>query len=147
MNASRRKIAAVLFAVVASGGLVACVGAFDPSTDAGSPMAPRVQGLVDANRAYPVWAEFPRSTEPLPEPVSIMAQVNRLGGTGQALAGDVSRIDWQTTGDPAQFVAAVQARVDEVPVAPVTADTLAEFEDFVRRTRERGQAPPPVDRR
>jgi hypothetical protein len=76
-----------------------------------------------------------------------MAQVNTLGVNGQALAGDVSRIDWQTTGDPAEFVAAVQERVGEVPVAPVTADTLAEIEDFVRRSRERGQAPPPVDRR
>jgi hypothetical protein len=147
MNASRRKIAAVLSAVAASGGLVACAGAFDPSTDAGSPTAPRVQALVDANRAYPGWAGFPRSTEPLPEPARVMAQVNTLGVNGQALAADVSRIDWQTTGDPAEFVAAVQARVGEVPVAPVTADTLAEIEDFVRRSRERGQAPPPVDRR
>jgi hypothetical protein len=29
----------------------------------------------------------------------------------------------------------------------VTQETLAELEDFVQRTRERGRAPPPVDRR
>lgn len=147
MNASRRKIAAALSAAVASGGLTACVGSFDPATDATSPIAPRVQALVDANREYPRWADFARSVEPLPEPVAIASQVNTLRVTGGALAGEVSRIDWQTTGDPAEFAAGVQARVDSVEVAPVTAETLAEIEDFVRRTRERGRAPPPVDRR
>ena len=147
MNASRRKIAAALSAAVASGGLTACVGSFDPATDATSPIAPRVQALVDANREYPRWADFPRSVEPLPEPVAIASQVNTLRVTGGALAGEVSRIDWQTTGDPAEFAAGVQARVDSVEVAPVTAETLAEIEEFVRRTRERGRAPPPVDRR
>ncbi|MDP1913908.1 hypothetical protein [Brevundimonas sp.] len=147
MKASIRKIAAGLAAVVASGGLTACVGSFDPATDASSPIAPRVQALVDANREYPRWAEFPRSIEPLPEPVTIAAQVGTLKVTGGALAGEVSRIDWQTTGDPAEFAAAVQARLDSVPVPPVTQETLAEIEDFVRRTRERGRAPPPVDRR
>ena len=147
MNASIRKIASALGAVIAGGGLAACAGSFDPATDARSPVAPRVQALVDANREYPSWADFPRSSEPLPEPVAIAAQVNTLRVTGGALAGEVSRIDWQTTGDPAEFAAAVQARIDSVPVAPVTAETLAEIEDFVRRTRERGRAPPPVDRR
>lgn len=147
MNASRRKFAAVLSAVVASGGLTACVGSFEPVTDARSPIAPRVQTLVDANREYPRWADFPRVMEPLPEPVVIAAQVNTLRVTGGALAGEVSRIDWQNSGDPAEFAAAVQDRIDSVPVAPVTAETLAEIEDFVRRTRERGRAPPPVDRR
>ncbi|WP_292124773.1 hypothetical protein [Brevundimonas sp.] len=134
-------------ALVASGGLTACVGSFDPATDARSPVAPRVQAMVDANREYPRWAEFPRAVEPLPEPMAIAAQVNTLRITSGALAGEVSRIDWQTTQDPAAFAAEVQARIDAVPVAPVTAETLAEIEDFVRRTRERGRAPPPVDRR
>jgi hypothetical protein len=147
MNASRRKIAAALSAAIACGGLAACAGSFDPATDASSPIAPRVQALVDANREYPRWTDFPRVDEPLPEPVAIAAQVNTLWVTGGALAGEVSRIDWQTTGDPAEFAAAVQARVDSVPVAPVTQETLDEIEDFVRRSRERGRAPPPVDRR
>jgi hypothetical protein len=147
MNAPIRKIAAVMSAFVASGGVTACVGSFDPAMDAGSAMAPRVQALVAANREYPVWGDFPRSPEPAPEPVAIAAQVNTLRVTGGALAGEVSRIDWQTTDDPETFVAAVQARIDAVPVAPVTQETLAEIEDFVRRARERGRAPPPVDRR
>jgi len=147
MNASRRKIAAALSAVVAGGGLTACVGSFDPVTDATSPIAPRVQALVQANREYPRWADFPQGVEPLPEPVAIAAQVNTLRVTSGALAGEVSRIDWQTTGDPAAFTAEIQARLDSVEVAPVTAETVAEIEEFVRRTRERGRAPPPVDRR
>lgn len=147
MNALIRKIAVVMSAVVASGGLTACAGSFDPTTDATSPLAPRVQALVDAHRQYPDWADFPRSIEPLPEPVAISAQVNTLRVTGGALASEVSRIDWQVTDDPAEFAAAVKARVDAVPVAPVTQETLDEIEDFVRRTRERGRAPPPVDRR
>ena len=147
MNASIRKIAALMSTIVASGGLTACVGSFDPATDASSPVAPRVQALVDANREYPGWSDFPKASEPLPEPAVIAAQVSALRVTGGALAGEVSRIDWQVTGDPAEFAAAVQARVDSVPVAPVTQETVAEIDDFVRRTRERGRAPPPVDRR
>ncbi|MDI1326418.1 MAG: hypothetical protein PSV23_06420 [Brevundimonas sp.] len=134
-------------AVLLTGGLTACAGAFNAETDASSPVAPRVQALVDANREYPRWADFPRVTEPVPEPVAIAAQVNTLRVTGGTLAGEVSRIDWQETGDPAAYAAEVRARVDAVPVAPVTAGTQAEMEEFIRRTRERGRAPPPVDRR
>jgi len=147
MNAPIRKSAAVMSAIVASGGLTACVGSFDPVTDASSPVAPQVQTLVDANREYPVWADFPKSSQPLPEPVVIAAEVNTLRVTSGALAGEVSRIDWQITDDPAEFAAEVQARIDAVPVAPVTRETQAEIEAFVQRTRERGRAPPPVDRR
>jgi hypothetical protein len=147
MNASRRKIAVILSAVVASGGLTACVGSFDPATDGTSPIAPRVQALVDANREYPRWADFPRALEPMPEPITIAAEVNTLRVTGGAMAGEVSRIDWQTTGDPAAFAAAMQARIDSIQVSPVTQESLAEIDEFVRRTRERGRAPPPVDRR
>lgn len=148
MNAPIRKIAALTAAVLLTGGLTACVtSAFDPVTDASSPVAPRVQALVDANREYPQWADFPRSSEPLPTPVAIATQVNTLRVTNAGLAGEVSRIDWQETGDPAAYAAEVQARVNAVPVAPVTAETQAEMEEFIRRTRERGRAPPPVDRR
>lgn len=147
MNAPIRKIAAATAAVLLAGGLTACASAFDPVTDASSPVAPRVQALVDANREYPSWADFPKVGEPLPTPVAIAAQVNTLRVTNAGLAGEVSRIDWQETGDPAAYAAEVQARIDSVPVAPVTAETQAEMEEFVRRTRERGRAPPPVDRR
>lgn len=147
MNALIRKTAALLSAIVAGGGLTACAGAFDPATDAASPVAPRVQALVDAHREYPDWADFPRASEPVPEPMAIATQVNTLRVASGALAGEVSRLDWQSTEDPATFAAAVQARIDAVKVDPVTRETQAEIEAFVQRTRERGRAPPPVDRR
>lgn len=134
-------------ATLLTGGLSACAGLFDPATDATSPVAPRVQALVDAHREYPRWADFPKVVEPLPAPVAIAARVNTLRVTGGSLAGEVSRIDWQTAGDPEAFADDVRARVEATPVAPVTAQTQAEMDEFVRRTRERGRAPPPVDRR
>ena len=137
----------MMSAIVASGGLAACVASFDPETDASSPVAPRVQALVDTNREYPRWADFPRASEPLPEPMAIAARVNTLRVSGGALAGEVSRIDWQTSGDPAAFAADVQARIDSVAVAAATAQTAAEIDAYLRRARERGRAPPPVTRR
>ena len=147
LNAPIRKFAAVVAAAVASAGLTACVGAFNPQTDPTSPVAPRVQALVDANREYPRWEDFPRSLEPEPAPVAIAAEVNTLRVTSGALAGEVSRIEWTLNEDPAAFAAAVQARVDAVQVAPVTQNTAAEIEEFARRVRERGRAPPPIPRR
>lgn len=134
-------------ATLLTGGLSACAGLFDPATDATSPVAPRVQALVDAHREYPRWADFPKVVEPLPAPVAIAARVSTLRVTGGSLAGEVSRIDWQTAGDPEVFADDVRARVEATPVAPVTAQTQAEMDEFVRRTHERGRAPPPVDRR
>jgi len=147
MNASIRKFAAVL--VVLGGGtpLSGCLGAFDPATDPSSPAAARVDALVAANREYPRWADFPRQTEPLPAPVEIAARVEALEGASGELAAAAARIDWQTTGDAAAYAAAARARVDAVDVDPVTADTAAKIEEFARRARERGRAPPPIPRR
>ena len=78
MNAPIRKFAAVLSVVVATTALTACVGVFDPETDPTSPVAPRVQALVDANREYPRWADFPKSPEPEPAPALIAARVATL---------------------------------------------------------------------
>jgi len=147
MNAPVRKIAVIFAMGLSSAVLGGCVGSFDPATDPSSPVAARVQTLVDANRAYPRWADFPKSPEAPPSPIQIAGQVNTLRITGGALAGEAARIDWQTDGDPEVFAAEVKARVDAVTVAPVTQETQAEIEEFLRRTRERGRAPPPVDRR
>ncbi|GAA0869917.1 hypothetical protein GCM10009116_17530 [Brevundimonas basaltis] len=147
MNAPIRKIAAVLTAVAAGAGLTACAGAFEPRTDPTSPVAPRVDALVAANREYPRWADFPKTLEPVPEPAAISARVATLGTAGGELAAAAARIEWQSNEDPAAFAADVQARVAAVEVTPVTAETAAAIEEFARRTRERGRAPPPVDRR
>lgn len=147
MNAPIRKIAAVLAATAATAGLTACVGAFNPETDPSSPVAPRVQALVDANRNYPRWADFPKSVEAPPEPTQIAGRVATLTASGGELAEAAARIEWLTRGDAVAFAEAVKARVAAVTVSPVTQETAAEIEEFARQTRERGRAPPPVPRR
>lgn len=146
MNALIRKFATLAAALCGTAGLTACAGAFDATTDADSPVAPRVQALVDANRGYPRWADFPRAEAP-PAPQAVAAQVNTLKVSAGALAGEVSRIQWTLPEDPEAFAAETRARVGSVPVAPATAETQAEIEAFERRARERGRAPPPIDRR
>ncbi|MBF0664673.1 MAG: hypothetical protein IR159_03875 [Brevundimonas sp.] len=147
MNAPIRKFSAVAAAGLAAAGLTACAGAFDPRTDAASPVAANVDALVEANREYPRWADFPKAAEPGPEPALIAARVAGLNRSGGTLAEAVSRIDWTLTGDPVAFAADVKARVEAVEVAPVTAETAAEIEEFARQARERGRAPPPIPRR
>ncbi len=147
MNASIRKFAAIALALGGGGALAGCAGALDPDLDTASPIAPRVQAMVDANRSYPRWADFPRQTEPLPAPQEIAARVDALEGASDELATAAARIEWQTTGDAAAYARAAQARVAAVEVDPVTAETAAEIEAFARRTRERGRAPPPIPRR
>lgn len=146
MNARlAKKISGGLLLASILTGLGGCATAFDPQTDEASPVAPRVQALVDANRTYPRWEDFPRSTDPLPEPVEVASRVNSLRGSGTDLAAEAARIDWQL-GDPVAFAAEVNSRVDAQAIAPVTAQTQAEVEAFAARTRQRGAAPPPVDR-
>jgi len=146
MNAPIRKIAALCVVLTGAGLLSACAGAFSPHTDTASPVAPQVQALVEANRRYPAWEDFPKAT-PAPEPAQIAAQVNTLRVSAGALAGEASRIDWQTDGDAAAFIEAVRARIAATPIAPASAETQAEIDARLRAARERGRAPPPVDRR
>ena len=128
-----------------AGSLAACAGSFNPETDASSPVAPRVQALVDANRVYPQWENFPRSSEPVPQPAQIAQQVNTLRATGGALAGEVSALQWQN-GDSAAFEREVAARVAATPVSPDTARTAAEIEAYAQTLRNRAKAPPPISR-
>jgi hypothetical protein len=79
--------------------------------------------------------------------VQIAERVGALTAGGGALADEVARIDWQTTSDAEALAREVRAKVDAAQVAPVTAQTQAEIDAFARRNRERGRAPPPVDRR
>lgn len=147
MNALIQKIGSVLFLAVCASVLTACASSFNPRTDETSPVAARVQALVDANREYPRWADFPKSTEPAPTPTAIAAEVNTLRVTRGALAGEVARIDWTLTDDPAALAEALRARVAATAVAPATQQTQAEIDEYLRRARERGRAPPPVTRR
>lgn len=147
MNALIQKIGSVLVMLVCASALTACASSFNPRTDETSPVAARVQALVDANREYPRWADFPKSDQPGPTPTAIAAEVNTLRVTRGTLAGEVARIEWSLTDDPAAFAEALRARVAAQAVAPVTQQTQAEIDEYLRRTRERGRAPPPITRR
>jgi hypothetical protein len=142
-----RRMIPVLAGVSAALALSGCVAAvFDPATDASSPVAPRVQAMVDANRTYPRWENFPPSPQNLPTAVELAARVNTLRATSGALAGEVERLEW-TLGDPAAFQRDVDSRLDASRLAPATARTAAEIEAYAASLRERAKAPPPIPRR
>lgn len=136
-------LAAALGAPLLLGG---CVGAFEPRTDATSPVAPRVQQLVDENRQYPRWADFPETSAPLPAPAMIAADVGRLESRNAALTADVARIEWTLNQDPAAFVDSVSRRIDASQMSPLTLRTPEEVEAFAEELRRRAKAPPPIDR-
>lgn len=131
-------------AVAGSGLLSSCAGAFDPAVDASSPVAPRVLALVEANRTFPRWQDFPKAEAP-PEPVQVAARVNTLRATGGALAGEVERLQW-TLGDPAAFEREVAARVNASQPSAEAIQTTADIEARAAALRERAKAPPPIDR-
>lgn len=136
-------LAAALGAPLFLGG---CVGAFEPRTDPTSPLAPRVQQLVDENRRYPRWADFPAAGEALPTPAAIASDVGRLEGRNAALTADVARIEWTLTQDPAAFLASVNRRIDARQMSPLDLRTPEQVEAFAEALRQRAKAPPPIDR-
>lgn len=150
MNAPHAKktkpFAAVLLALSAAGVIGGCADRFASRTEATSPLAPRVQALVDANRRYPRWEDFPPAPTGLPEPTQVAANVQGLTSQGGALAEETSRIDW-TLGDAEALAAQTRAQVGDVPVSPDAARTAAEIEALAQDLRERAKAPPPIDRR
>lgn len=124
------------------GGLGGCAAT---RGDVAAPM-PGVQALVDANRTYPRWDDFPATPTDLPTADAVAAQVATLDVTGGSLAGEVSRLEW-TLFDPNAYVEAVMARIEAARIAPATARTRAEIDALAQELRERGQAPPPIARR
>ena len=136
----------VVATLLASGGLLGgCAGAFEADRS-DSPIAARVQSLVDANRQYPQWADFPKASTDTPAPAEIATRVAALGAADSRLEGEVARIEWRL-GDPAVFESDVRARLAAVQISPVTRQTEAEIEAWAAGLRERGKAPPPIPRR
>lgn len=132
----------VMSSMMALGG---CAVIMDPPTEAASPVAPRIAALVEANRTYPRWSDFPRSTGVLPEPAEVASRVRSLQGDGDGLVAAAARIEW-TMEDPVAFTAEVRRRLDAQAMAPVTIQTEAEIEALAEQIRRRGAAPPPIDR-
>lgn len=141
-----RPFAAALLALAVGGVLGGCADRFAARTETASPLAPRIQALVDANRRYPRWEDFPPAPTDLPEPTQVAANVRGLESQGGALAEETARIDW-TLGDAETLAAETRAQVGDVPVSPDSARTAAEIEALAQDLRERAKAPPPIDRR
>ncbi|WOB77639.1 hypothetical protein [Brevundimonas nasdae] len=135
-------IAAAAIATPLSG----CVGASASKTEAVSPLAPRIQELVDANRRYPSWEDFPAAPTDLPPVTQVSSNVQRLQGDSATLTSEIARINW-TLGDAEALAAETRAAVNAVPVSPDAVRTQADIEAFAQSLRDRAKAPPPLDRR
>ncbi|MFA4899846.1 MAG: hypothetical protein WC563_10000 [Brevundimonas sp.] len=135
-------IAAAAIATPLSG----CIGASASKTEAVSPLAPRIQELVDANRRYPRWEDFPAAPTDLPPVTQVASNVQRLQGDSATLTSEIARIDW-TLGDAEALAAETRAAVNAVPVSPDAVRTQADVEAFAQSLRDRAKAPPPLDRR
>ena len=125
--------------------LSACASSFAPETDARSPIAPEIQQLVDANRRYPRWEDFPKAPTDLPTGQAVAAQVASLDTASAGLARERAAIPW-TLDDPGGFAQSVRSRVEASQPSPATAQTEADVEAFAQRLRDRAVAPPPADR-
>lgn len=110
-----------------------------------SPLAPTIQELVDANRRYPRWEDFPATPVGVPTSQAISTQVASLQGESTALAQQTAAIDW-TLEDPGGFAQAVRSRVEASRPSASTVQTQADVEAFAQRLRARAVAPPPIDR-
>lgn len=146
MNAPFAKKMIALTAAAVSLSLGACAGMTNAGGEADVGLEPRIAALVDENRQYPRWADFPAAPADVPQPVELAARINTLKVSAGALAGEAARIGWTLT-DPEIFAAAVAARGAATPISPETAATRADIDAFQQRLRDRGRAPPPVDRR
>lgn len=133
-----------LAALVASTG--GCVGSFDPKTDAASPLAPRIQQLVDSHDRYPRWEDFPKASTDTPSAAYVGQEVTRLAGVNQSLADQVMAIDWAMNSDPAVFESMIQSRFDPAAMGPIGPQTTPEIEALAESLRRKATPPPPIDR-
>lgn len=140
MNARVAKI--LVTAIAAAASVAAC--ASRPGDAVSAPDA-RVSGIVEANRTYPRWRDFPGVPAPLPADATLAAAGTRLDAGRTALARDAAAIDW-TLSDPDAFAAVTRSRVDATGAMAVTQETAESLEVFAESLRERGRAPPPISR-
>ncbi|MFN3816047.1 hypothetical protein [Brevundimonas sp.] len=141
MNASATKILAISAVCALLG---ACGARFAAPTDPSSPLSGRVQELVDANRTYPRWADFPAAPTNVPGASVIAGRVAGLDQTGDTLDRSVAAIDWTLLEDPDVWSASVRARTEGARMSVGTARTAAEVEAFAQSLRDRAEPPPPI---
>ncbi|HCF23955.1 MAG TPA: hypothetical protein DER67_00110 [Novosphingobium sp.] len=101
---------------------------------------------VSPQLSYPSFRDFPAITEPAPDDAVIFGEVSALTSDRNALAADVAAIEWQAV-DAGTLQQEIEAHVRAVGTAPEAVSSQAAISEFLTRARERGHAPPPVDRR
>ena len=147
MNAQRtKKWTVVGLGPVLAAGSVGCATPDRVADPEVAPLSPRIVALVDENRRYPEWRNFPRQGTAAPDAAAVSVQVAALNTTSAATAADVAAIDW-TLDDPEGFARRIAEDIASRPIAPATLQTRGEVEAFAQGLRDRGRAPPPVPRR
>lgn len=141
---SKKIIGLPLAALAASMG--GCVGSFDPHTDTASPLAPRIQQLVDSHDRYPRWEDFPTASTDTPSAAYVAQKVEGMARVNQSLAAQVLAIDWTTNPDPRVFEAMVQRQFDPAAMGPIGPQTTPEIEALADSLRQKATPPPPIDR-
>lgn len=145
MNARtwKKTVSGAGFAVLAT--LGGCQTALDvaESPDPGDTV--RIAEVVNANRVYPRWEDFPRAGTDGVSPAQVRAEVGALKSGAAELETRVAAIDW-TGLDAGVITADVRARLSGVPVSPDAARTREDVEAFARDLRERARPPAPINR-
>lgn len=147
MNAQRtKKWTVVGLGTVLAAGVVGCAVPDRVADPEVAPLSPRIVALVDDNRRYPEWRNFPRQGTPPPDAAAVSARVAALDTASAATAVDVAALDW-TLADPEGFARRIAEDIASRPLAPATLQTREEVEAFAQSLRDRGRAPPPIPRR
>lgn len=145
MNARGWKKTGGLLAALALTGLGGCRTALDGVPGADAAESARVAEIVDANRRYPEWRDFPRPGTDGPTPEQVRAEVGSLRAAGASLRAQAAATP--AIDDVSAFDRDVRARVDAVPVSPDAQRSREQIDAFARDLRARARAPAPIPRR
>lgn len=145
MNAWPCKKTGVLIAGAALVTLGGCATALDVTESVDPAASARIAEVVDGNRVYPRWEDFPRRGTDGPTVEQVRAEVGALRADGAALQGQVASMP--VIDDTTGFDSDVRSRVEAVPISPDTQRTREQLDEFARGLRARARAPAPIPRR
>lgn len=145
MNASAVKKTGLLMAGAALLTVGGCRTALDVAESADPAESARIAEIVNANRVYPKWEDFPKRGTDGPTVDQVRSEVAGLRADAAALQGQVAAMP--AIDDVAALETDVRARVEAVPVSPDTQRTREQLDAFARDLRERARAPAPIPRR
>jgi hypothetical protein len=133
----------VAAALIALGG---CTTALDVAESADPEESARIAQIVELNRAYPRWEDFPQTGTDAPSVDQIRADVGALRSDAAALNAQTAAMPTLMS-DPTAFEAGVRERVMSVPISPDTQRTREQIDAFAQDLRDRARAPAPIPRR